>query len=172
MDIGLSISLDLNSEHKLVDEITTDNQRKAVNEYKEACKLKNDMERTELNKEKTGVFTGAYAINPVNEKEIPIWISDYVLVSYGTGAIMAVPAHDERDYEFAKKFNLDIIPVIEGGDIIKEAYTGDGLHINSGFLNGLNKEDSIKKMIEYLEENKLGTKKVNYNFSRHYDSFQ
>ena len=152
----------MSPEHKLVDEITTDNQRKAVNEYKEACKLKNDMERTELNKEKTGVFTGAYAINPVNEKEIPIWISDYVLVSYGTGAIMAVPAHDTRDYEFAKKFNLEIIPVLEGGDVSQEAYTKDGLHINSDFLNGLDKEEAIDKMILWLEENKCGKKKVNY----------
>ncbi len=152
----------MSPEHKLVDEITTDNQRKAVNEYKEACKLKNDMERTELNKEKTGVFTGAYAINPVNGKEIPIWISDYVLVSYGTGAIMAVPAHDTRDYEFAKKFNLEIIPVLEGGDVSKEAYTKDGLHINSDFLNGLDKEEAIDKMILWLEDNKCGKKKVNY----------
>ena len=152
----------MSPEHKLVDEITTDNQRKAVNEYKEACKLKNDMERTELNKEKTGVFTGAYAINPVNGKEIPIWISDYVLVSYGTGAIMAVPAHDTRDYEFAKKFNLEIIPVLEGGDVSQEAYTKDGLHINSDFLNGLDKEEAIDKMILWLEENKCGKKKVNY----------
>ena len=152
----------MSPEHKLVDEITTDNQTKAVNEYKEACKLKNDMERTELNKEKTGVFTGAYAINPVNGKEIPIWISDYVLVSYGTGAIMAVPAHDTRDYEFAKKFNLEIIPVLEGGDVSQEAYTKDGLHINSDFLNGLDKEEAIDKMILWLEENKCGKKKVNY----------
>ena len=152
----------MSPEHKLVDEITTDIQRKAVNEYKEACKLKNDMERTELNKEKTGVFTGAYAINPVNGKEIPIWISDYILVSYGTGAIMAVPAHDTRDYEFAKKFNLEIIPVLEGGDVSQEAYTKDGLHINSDFLNGLDKEEAIDKMILWLEENKCGKKKVNY----------
>ena len=104
----------------------------------------------ELNKEKTGCFTGAYAINPVNGKEIPIWIADYVLVSYGTGAIMAVPAHDERDYAVAKKFNLDIIPVLEGGDVTKEAYTKDGIHINSGFLNGLNKEDAIKRYNYYI----------------------
>ena len=119
-------------------------------------------EITELNKEKTGVFTGAYAINPVNGKEIPIWISDYVLASYGTGAIMAVPAHDERDYEFATKFGLDIIPVLEGGDVSKEAYIGDGLHINSDFLNGLNKEDAINKIITWLEEKRIGEKKVNY----------
>ena len=130
--------------------------------YKEACSLKNEMERTELNKEKTGVFTGAYAINPVNNKRIPIYISDYVLSSYGTGAIMAVPAHDSRDYEFARKFNLEVIPVLEGGDVTKEAYEGDGIHINSGFLNGLNKEDAINKMLEYLENNNCGKKKVNY----------
>ena len=149
-------------EHKLVDVITTDEQRDAINEYKEACKLKNDMERTELNKDKTGVFTGAYAINPVNGKEIPIWISDYVLVSYGTGAIMAVPAHDTRDYEFAKKFNLEIIPVLDGGDVSKEAYTQDGLHINSEFLNGLDKDEAIEKMSKWLEDNNCGKKKANY----------
>ena len=149
-------------EHELVDKITTEEYKNQVTEYKKICSSKSDLERTELNKEKTGVFTGAYAINPVNGKKIPIWISDYVLASYGTGAIMAVPAHDQRDYEFAKKFNIDIIPVIEGGDISFEAYTGDGLHINSEFLNGLNKEDAINKMIEWLEDNKLGSKHVNY----------
>ena len=148
-------------ENKLVDEITTEDRKEEVEAYKKACTLKNELERTE-NKEKTGVFTGAYAINPVNGKEIPIWISDYVLASYGTGAIMAVPAHDERDYEFAKKFNLDIIPVIEGGDTSKEAYTGDGIHINSGFVDGLNKEEAINKMLEYLEEHHCGEKKINY----------
>ncbi len=149
-------------ESDLVQKITTPEQKAAIDEYIKVCSSKSDLERTELNKEKTGVFTGAYAINPVNNKEIPIWISDYVLASYGTGAIMAVPAHDTRDYEFAKKFGIDIIPVLEGGDISKEAYTEDGLHINSGFLNGLNKEDAIEKMITWLEENKIGTKKVNY----------
>ena len=146
----------------LVDKITTTSQKEAVLEYKKICASKSDMERTELNKDKTGVFTGAYAINPVNGMEIPIWISDYVLASYGTGAIMAVPAHDDRDYEFAKKFNIDIIPVIEGGDINNEAYVGDGLHINSDFLNGLNKQDAIDKMISWLEENNIGTKHINY----------
>ena len=149
-------------EHEFINIITTAEQKNAVEEYKKACSLKSDLERTELNKEKTGVFTGAYAINPVNGKEIPIWISDYVLASYGTGAIMAVPAHDERDYAFAKKFNLDIIPVLDGGDISKEAFTGDGLHINSDFLNGLNKEDAINKIIAWLEEKGIGEKKVNY----------
>lgn len=149
-------------ESDLVQKITTTEQKKLVGEYINTCSSKSDLERTELNKEKTGVFTGAYAINPVNGKEIPIWISDYVLASYGTGAIMAVPAHDQRDYDFAKKFGLDIIPVIDGGDISKEAYTLDGLHINSEFLNGLNKEDSIEKMLKWLEENKIGSKKTNY----------
>ena len=152
----------LSPEHDLVDIITTEDKKQEVENYKKECSVKSDLERTELNKEKTGVFTGAYAINPVNNKEIPIWISDYVLVSYGTGAIMAVPAHDQRDYEFAKKFKLEIIPVIEGGEIEKEAYAGDGLHINSGFINGMNKEDSISKMISYLEENGIGKKKINY----------
>ena len=149
-------------ENELVDKITTDEQKEIINEYKKMCSTKSELERTELNKEKTGAFTGAYAINPVNGKEIPIWISDYVLASYGTGAIMAVPAHDERDYAFAKKFNLEIIPVLEGGDITKEAYTEDGLHINSDFLNGLDKEEAINKMINWLEENKLGEKKITY----------
>ena len=152
----------LSPEHGLVDEITTEEQREKVESYKKECASKSELERTELNKDKTGVFTGAYAINPVNDDRIPIWISDYVLMSYGTGAIMAVPAHDERDYEFAKKFNLEIIPVIEGGDIEVEAYTGDGIHINSEFLNGLNKEDSINKIISYLEEKGQGKKKINY----------
>ena len=152
----------LSPEHELVDKITTQDKLDEVKKYKEICSTKSDLERTELNKEKTGVFTGAYAINPVNNKEIPIWISDYVLSSYGTGAIMAVPAHDDRDYEFAKKFNIPIKEVIEGGNISESAYTGDGLHINSEFLNGLDKETAINKMIEYLEENKIGKKQINY----------
>ena len=149
-------------EHELVDSITTPEHKEEVKKYKEACLLKNELERTELNKEKTGVFTGAYAINPVNNKKIPIYISDYVLSSYGTGAIMAVPAHDSRDYEFARLFNLEIIPVLDGGDVSKEAYEGDGIHINSGFLNGLNKEEAINKMLAYLEEHHCGKKKINY----------
>jgi len=149
-------------EHEFISKITTDDCRQAVEEYKLKSASKSELERTELNKEKTGVFTGAYAINPVNGKEIPIWISDYVLASYGTGAIMAVPAHDERDYAFASKFALDIIPVLEGGDISKEAFTGDGLHINSDFLNGLNKEDAIEKINAWLVEKGIGKKKVNY----------
>ena len=149
-------------EHALVDLITTSSKKKEVESYKMVCASKSDLERTELNKEKTGVFTGSYAVNPINGSEIPIFISDYVLASYGTGAIMAVPAHDERDYEFAKKFNLDIIPVLEGGDVSKEAYTGDGVHINSEFLNGLNKEEAIDSVIKFLEDKKCGNKKVNY----------
>ena len=149
-------------EHELVDKIVTDECKDSVDAYKKECSLKSELERTELNKDKTGVFTGSYAINPVNNKLIPIWISDYVLVTYGTGAIMAVPAHDERDYLFAKKFGIDIIPVIEGGDISTSAYTGDGMHINSGFLDGLNKEDAINKMISYLESENLGCRKINY----------
>lgn len=128
----------------------------------EKVKMKSDLERTDLAKEKTGVFTGAYAVNPINGKKAPIWIADYVLVSYGTGAIMAVPAHDERDYEFATAFGLDIVPVLEGGDISKEAFTGDGQHINSEFLNGLNKEDGIAKAIEWLEQKGVGEKKISY----------
>ena len=149
-------------EHEIVNKITTKEYQDAVSKYQEECSKKSELERTELNKEKTGVFTGSYAINPVNNKKIPIWISDYVLSSYGTGAIMAVPAHDERDYAFAKKFNLEIIPVLAGGDVSKEAYTGDGVHINSEFLDGLSKEEAINKMIAYLEENKIGSKKINY----------
>ncbi len=149
-------------EHALVEKITTDEQRPAVASYLEQIKSKSDLERTDLAKDKTGVFTGAYAINPVNGVKTPIWIADYVLVSYGTGAIMAVPAHDERDYEFAKKFNLEIKEVVAGGDIEKEAYAGDGLHVNSDFLNGLNKEDAISKMIVFLEEKGIGKKKVTY----------
>ena len=152
----------LSPEHELVSKITTSEQKEAVEDYIKQAASKSDLERTELNKDKTGVFTGSYAINPVNNEKIPVWISDYVLVTYGTGAIMAVPAHDQRDYEFATKFGIKIIPVLEGGDISKEAFVGDGLHINSGFLNGLNKEDSINKMISWLEDNKTGNKKVNY----------
>lgn len=149
-------------EHDLVEEITTAPQKAMVEQYVAACAHKSELERTELNKEKSGVFTGAYAINPVNGKQIPIWISDYVLASYGTGAIMAVPAHDERDYAFAQKFNLEIIPVLAGGDITKSAWTQDGEHINSDFLNGMNKEDAIAAMIAYLEAHGCGSAQVNY----------
>ncbi|MFC0473993.1 leucine--tRNA ligase [Robertmurraya beringensis] len=149
-------------EHALVESITTDDQRDAVQSYIEQIKSKSDLERTDLAKDKTGVFTGAYAINPVNGAKMPIWIADYVLVSYGTGAIMAVPGHDERDYEFAKKFELPIVEVVAGGDVSKEAYTGDGEHVNSDFLNGMNKEEAISRMIAWLEEKEIGTKKVTY----------
>ena len=149
-------------EHELVDKITTSEQKEAVDNYKEKASKQSEIERTSTTKEKTGVFTGSYAINPVNGKKIPIWISDYVLSTYGTGAIMAVPAHDERDYSFAKKFDLEIIPVLEGGDVSKEAYIGDGVHINSDFLNGLNKEEAIEKMSTWLKENNLGEKTTNY----------
>lgn len=149
-------------EHPFVSDITTPEQKEAVEAYQKLCQTKSDLERTDLNKDKTGVFTGAYAINPVNGKKVPIWISDYVLASYGTGAIMAVPAHDTRDYEFAKKFGIEIIPVLEGGNIEEEAFTGDGVHINSQWLNGLNKEEAIAKMIQWLEENKAGEAKVTY----------
>lgn len=146
----------------LVREITTPEQKAAVEAYIEETAKKSDLKRTDLAKEKTGVFTGAYAINPANGKEIPIWIADYVLASYGTGAIMAVPAHDERDYEFARVFDLPIQPVIEGGDLSKAAHTEDGPHINSEFLDGLNTEEAIARMNSWLEENGFGKKEVSY----------
>ncbi|MDM8360486.1 leucine--tRNA ligase [Bacillus thuringiensis] len=149
-------------EHTLVAEITTAEQKEAVEAYINAVKMKSDLERTELAKEKTGVFTGAYAVNPVNGEKLPIWIADYVLATYGTGAVMAVPAHDERDYEFASVFNLSMKEVVKGGDITKEVYTGDGAHVNSAFLDGLNKEEAIAKMIEWLEVTSAGNQKVTY----------
>lgn len=152
----------LSPEHPLISEITTSEKKEEVEKYINESKSKSELERTGTNGGKTGVFTGAYAINPVNNKEIPIWISDYVLMSYGTGAIMAVPAHDERDYEFARKFNIPVIEVLKGGDITKEAYTKDGIHVNSGFLDGLDKEEAINKMILWLEEHNCGKKKINY----------
>ena len=149
-------------EHELVSKITTPEHMEEVNNYITLAASKSDLERTDLIKEKSGIFTGSYAINPVNGKKIPIWISDYVLATYGTGAIMAVPAHDQRDYEFATKFGIDIIPVIDGGDISNSAYAGDGLHINSDFLDGLNKADAIDKIIDWLESKNIGKKKINY----------
>ena len=151
-------------EHKMIEkyknQITNIDE---VEEYKKQASMKSDFERSEINKNKTGVeVKGIKAVNPANGKEIPIWISDYVLSSYGTGAIMAVPAHDERDYEFATKFNLSIIPVLEGGNISKEAFIGDGKHINSDFLDGLDKEEAINKMIEWLEKRGIGSRKINY----------
>ena len=149
-------------EHKLVEEIVTEGQRAAVEEYLDIVKRKSDLERTDLNKDKTGVFTGAYAINPVNGEKVELWTADYVLVSYGTGAVMAVPAHDERDYEFATKFNLPIKAVIEDNGEVVVPFYGDGKHINSDFINGLNNEEAIAKVIEFLEENKVGRSKVTY----------
>ncbi len=149
-------------EHPLVSKIVTDEHRNEVEEYIKQTQLKSDLERTDLNKDKSGVFTGAYAINPVNSKKIPIWIADYVLISYGTGAIMAVPAHDQRDWEFAKKFDIPMIQVLEGDSIEERAYEGEGKHINSDFLNGLGKQEAIDKMIAWLEEKKIGHQQVNY----------
>lgn len=151
----------LSPEHELVKKIMSSEKKNEVLKYISQCSLKSEIERTELNKEKTGIFIGAYAVNPVNNKDVPIWISDYVLSTYGTGAIMAVPAHDERDFEFAKKFNIDIIPVIDNSSE-ELPYCKDGLHINSEFLNGLNKEDAIEKMLKFLKDNNLGTKKINF----------
>ncbi len=154
----------ISPEHPVLEELADKIENiDEVKKYQEQASLKSAFERSELNKEKTGIeIKGFRAINPVNGKEIPIWISDYVLITYGTGAIMAVPAHDTRDYEFATKFGIDIIPVLDGGDISKEPFLGDGPHINSDFLDGLNKEDAIKKIISWLEDKHIGTKQVNY----------
>ena len=150
-------------EHKIIPQITTPEQADAVKKYQEEAAKKSDLERTDLAKDKTGVFSGSYAINPVNGKLIPIWIADYVLISYGTGAIMAVPAHDDRDWEFAKKFNLPIIEVLKSEvDVQQQAWTEDGIHVNSEFLDGLNKQDAINKMLEWLTEKKVGKKAINY----------
>lgn len=149
-------------EHELVKKIVSEAQKGYVNDYVKTTSMKSEFERAELTKEKSGIWTGAFAINPVNNTKIPIWISDYVISSYGTGAIMAVPAHDERDYEFAKKFNLDILPVVSGGNIEKEAYTKDGILINSDFLNGLNKKEAIDKMIQYITKNEFGKAETTY----------
>jgi leucyl-tRNA synthetase len=149
-------------DHKLVEIISTDDKKEAIKEYQIAASRKSDLERTELAKDKTGIHTGAYAINPVNGKKVPVWISDYVLSTYGTGAIMAVPAHDQRDWEFAKEFNLDIVAVLDGGDIEESAHTEDGKHINSDYLDGLDKVEAIEKIISVLEEKKIGKKTINY----------
>lgn len=149
-------------EHALAKKLTTEAQKAVVEAYEKKIETKSDLERTDLNKDKTGVFTGSYGINPVNGDKIPIWIADYVLASYGTGAIMAVPAHDKRDWDFAKKFDLPITPVIEGGDVEDAPYTEDGVHINSDFLNGMDKQTAIDKMIDWLEDKGVGHKKVNY----------
>ncbi len=160
----------LSPEHSLVDFITTKEHKKEVDEYKAEAARKSDLDRTDLAKEKTGVFTGAYAINPINNEKIPIWISDYVLISYGTGAIMAVPAHDERDFEFAKKFGLTIIQVVEPPDpqqaqLAREeklCFIGDGTAINSGRFNGLTTAEFKEKIIEWLSQRDSGRKAVNY----------
>ena len=145
-----------------MNEITTRDKEQEVKMYQNEASKKSDLERTDLAKEKTGVFTGAFAINPLSGDKLPIWIADYVLSTYGTGAVMAVPGHDERDHEFATKFNLPIIEVIEGGEVQKNAYTGEGKHINSGELDGLENEAAISKAIELLESKGAGEKKVNY----------
>ncbi|OQX28687.1 MAG: leucine--tRNA ligase [Spirochaeta sp. LUC14_002_19_P3] len=149
-------------EHPLTEKISTKNQRSAVMEYIRMASRKSDMERTDLAKDKTGVFTGAYAVNPVNGQAIPIWISDYILISYGTGAIMAVPGHDQRDWEFARKFDLPIVEVLQGGNIAKEAFLGDGPHINSDYLNGLGKQEAIDTVIAWLEKEGRGYRTINY----------
>ncbi|MGF0081341.1 leucine--tRNA ligase [Limosilactobacillus reuteri] len=149
-------------EQELVDQLTTPEHKAEIEKYKEEASRRSDLERTDLNKDKTGVFTGSYVINPVNGEKLPIWISDYVLASYGTGAVMAVPSGDQRDYDFATKFDLPIKPVIEGADVSEGAFDGDGKHINSGFLDGLNIADAKQKMIDWLEEHDAGHKKVNY----------
>ncbi|GAB6990708.1 leucine--tRNA ligase [Paenibacillus pini] len=149
-------------EHELVAEIATAEQQGAIKAYQDQAARKSDLERTDLAKDKTGVFTGTYAINPVNGAEVPIWIADYVLAGYGTGAIMAVPGHDTRDWEFAKQFNLEIIEVVQGGNVEEEAYSGDGAHVNSGILDGLHTEEAIAKMIAWLEENGKGQGKITY----------
>ncbi|MBJ7640119.1 leucine--tRNA ligase [Weissella confusa] len=152
----------LSPEHALVSEIVSDDQKDAIEAFKKSIASKSDLERTDLNKDKSGVFTGAVAINPINGEELPIWVGDYILSSYGTGAVMAVPAHDTRDYEFAKKYDLPMRQVLAGGDIAEEAYTGDGEHINSGFLDGMGKQEAIEKAITWLEEQGVGHKQVNY----------
>lgn len=150
-------------EHELVSKITTADKKAEVEAYQAAAGAKSEFERADAEKEKTGAFTGAYAINPLNGNKIPVWIADYVLTGYGTGAIMAVPAHDERDYAFAKKFNLPIIEVIQSEQgVEKEAYTGDGNLINSDILNGLNVEDAKAKIIKFLEDKKIGYAKTTY----------
>lgn len=149
-------------EHELVEQITTADQKEAVEAYKKQVELKSELERTDLAKEKTGVATGAYVINPATNEKIPVWIADYVLIQYGTGAVMAVPGHDERDHEFAKQFNLPILEVVKGGDVEKEAYSGDGVHVNSGFLDGLDKEEAIRVISEWLEADGAGKRKITY----------
>lgn len=152
----------LSPEHPLVSEITSKEQQKAVEAYQKEVAGKSELQRTELEKEKSGVFTGAYAVNPVNDEKIPVWIADYVLMTYGTGAIMAVPAHDERDYEFATKYDIPVKEVVSGGDLEEGAYTGPGKAVNSDFLDGLDTAEAKKKMIEWLEKEKKGQGTINY----------
>lgn len=155
----------LSPEHPLVDTVTTPEQKHAVEQYRAQCASKSDLERTDLSKEKTGVFTGAYAVNPVNGKQIPVWIADYVLMGYGTGAIMAVPAHDERDFAFAQVFGLPILQVVQppSEDTDWRGFCGyEGSSVNSGFLTGLPTPEAKEKMILWLEENGKGRRKVNY----------
>lgn len=150
-------------EHALVDQIVTEEQWPAIEDYRAKTARKSDLERTELSKEKTGVFTGAYAINPVNGERIPIWIADYVLLGYGTGAIMAVPGHDERDFEFAQKFELPIKQVVQPqGDEAWQGFTGDGIAVNSQFLDGLTTPEAKAKITAWLEERSLGSKTINF----------
>jgi len=149
-------------EHPLTLEVATPAQRPAIEAYVAQASRRSAQDRMREEREKTGVFTGVFAVNPVNGVKVPIWVADYVLAEYGYGAIMAVPAHDTRDYEFAKKFNLPIIEVISGGDISTEAYTGDGILVNSPLLNGLNVSDAKKKISKWLEERQLGRGTVNY----------
>jgi leucyl-tRNA synthetase len=153
----------LSPEHALVDALTTDAQRAAVAAYQAEARRKSDLERTDLAKDKTGVFTGAFAVNPVNGAQIPVWIADYVLAGYGTGAIMAVPGHDERDHEFARKFGLKIVEVVTGGaDVQESAFAGDGVAVNSGLLDGLETAAAKRRIIAWLEEQKLGKGAVSY----------
>ena len=151
-------------EHPLVQQLVTDAQRAVVKAYVAEAKSKSDLQRTNLATEKTGVFTGAYAINPCNDQAIPIWVADYVLITYGTGAIMAVPGHDERDHEFATAFDLPIVEVVSGGEksIEEEAFAGDGVNVNSGFITGLQTKPAKLKMIEWLERKKKGNRRVQY----------
>ncbi len=156
----------LSPEHPLVASITTEEQHAEIEAYQKSVMKKSDLQRTELNKNKTGVFTGGYAVNPVNGEKIPVWIADYVLMSYGTGAIMAVPAHDERDYEFAKKYDIEIVQVVQNAagdaDVSEEAFAGEGIAVNSGLLDGLETAEAKKKITAWLEENELGKGTVNY----------
>ncbi|OXM15519.1 leucine--tRNA ligase [Paenibacillus herberti] len=149
-------------EHELVDAIVSEEQKSAISDYRVMASRKSDLERTDLAKDKSGVFTGAYAINPVSGAKVPVWIADYVLAGYGTGAIMAVPGHDQRDWEFAKQFGLSIIEVVQGGNVETEAFAGDGPHVNSDFLNGLSNAEAISAMISRLEENGQGRGKTTY----------